>query len=225
MATKFGRWLLRTLFAAVCLGLTASAGTVAVTFTGTGGQVAGNAYVYPYYLNVNGSRVTAVCDDYNDDVSLDEKWYATVNTFSDLSKTLFSSQTGAQQKYEQAAWLLLQFAAHPNDTAGIQYAIWNLFDSSAPGYGSGENSSAYWLQQAQNQNFSNFDFSGFVLYTPTAWWDPNTGKYDNLDLSSRPQEYVATPEPAAIVLFGSAVLLLMLGMAWKHRHKSGQPAL
>lgn len=225
MATKLGRWLFISFFAAVCLGLTASAGTVAVTFTGTGGQVAGNAYVYPYYLNVNGSHVTAVCDDYSDDVSLNEKWDASVNTFSDLSKTLFSSQAGGQQKYEQAAWLLLQFAAHPNDTAGIQYAIWDLFDSGAPGYGSGENSSSYWLQQARNQNFSNFDFSSFVIYTPTAWWDPNTGKYDNLDLSSRPQEYIATPEPAAIVLFGSAALLLMLGMAWKRRHELNQPAL
>lgn len=225
VATKLSRWLFMTLFAAVCLCMMASAGTVAVTFTGTGGQVAGNAYIYPYYLNVNGSQVTAVCDDYSDDVSLNEKWYATVNTFSDLSKTLFSSQPDAQQKYQQAAWLLLQFASHPTDTAGIQYAIWDLFDSSAPGYGSGENSSSYWLQQAQNQNFSNFDFSSFVFYTPTAWWDPNTRQYDNLDLSSRPQEYIATPEPAAIVLFGSAALLLVLGMAWKRRHALNPPVL
>lgn len=224
MKTRLNQWLVLVLIAMTGLCVAAKANTVQVTFTGTGGQVAGNAYVYPYYLNVNGSTVKAVCDDYTDDVTTNEKWYAATNSFSDLSKTLFASQPNAQQKYEEAAWLLLQFASHPTDTAGIQYAIWDLFDSGAPGYGSGQNGSAYWLTQAQNQNFSNIDFSSFVIYTPTAWWDPQTGKYDNLDLSTRPQEYIATPEPAAVILFGSAALLLMLGMAWKRRREAGDVA-
>lgn len=218
MKSNLNRWFVLTFIAAVCFCTAASANTVSVTFTGTGGQAAGNAYVYPYYLNVDGSKVTAVCDDYTDNITDNEKWYATVNSFSDLSQTLFVSQPGAQQKYEEAAWLLLQFASHPSDTAGIQYAIWDLFDSGAPGYGHGENSSWYWLQQARNQDLSGFDFSGFVIYTPTAWWDPYTHQYDNLDRYTRPQEFIATPEPAALVLFGSAALLLVLGMAWKRRH-------
>lgn len=225
MKTKLNQWLVLMLVAMAGLCVTATANTVNVTFTGTGGQVAGNAYIYPYYLNVNGSKVTAVCDDYTDDVTGNEKWTAEVSSFSDLSKTLFGSQLNAQQKYDEAAWLLLQFASHPTDTAGIQYAIWDLFDSGAPGYGSGQNSSSYWLQQAQNQNFNGFDFSSFVVYTPTAWWDPQTNRYDNLDLGSRPQEYIATPEPAAVVLFGSAALLLMLGIAWKRRREVSEPAL
>lgn len=225
MQSKRNQWLALLFFAVLCLCVTASANTVSVTFTGTGGQVAGNAYVYPYYLDVNGNTIKAVCDDYSDGVTNNEKWFATENTFSDLSTTLFASQAGSQQKYEQAAWLLLQFASHPSDTAGIQYAIWDLFDSGAPGYGSGQNSSSYWLQQAQSQDLSGFDFSGFRIYTPTAWWDPQTHAYDNLDLGTRPQEYIATPEPAAIVLFGSAALLLMLGMAWKRRREMGESIL
>lgn len=225
MKANLIRLLTLTVIATAGFCLTAQANSVPITFTGTGGQAAGGAYIYPYYLNVNGSKVTAVCDDYFDDVRVNEKWYASVNSFSDLSQTLFASQPNSLQKYEQAAWLLLQFSAHPSDAAGIQYAIWDTFDSGAPGYGSGQNSSTYWLQQAQSQNFSNIDFSSFVIYTPTAWWDPNTGRYDNLDLNTRPQEYIATPEPAAVVLFGSAALLLLLGMAWRRRREAVEPVL
>ncbi|HVA65230.1 MAG TPA: PEP-CTERM sorting domain-containing protein [Terriglobales bacterium] len=210
-------------FCAVALavfGLTAlaAANTVPVTFTSTTSGLGGpgqGVYYYPYQLIVNGSSVTVACDDYADTVHLGESWLASVNTFADLSHTLFFNSAGVGL-YQQAAWLYSQFLPTPplqdNVNAAINFAMWDLFDGSAPGFNTSNptstTSSKYWLNLAATQNLSGFDFSQFVIYTPVSGWPSNDG---------RPQEYIGeVPEPGTVLLFMTG-LLGLAGLAWRRR--------
>lgn len=218
-STFLGRVVL-AMFGLVAL---AAANTVPVTFTssasGLGGPTGTGVYYYPYQLTVNGASVTVACDDYADDVSLGESWNASVNTFADLSHTLFYNNGAGVSLYRQAAWLFTQFQPTPpltnNVNAAINYAIWDLFDGSAPGFNTsnpGSNtSSAYWLSQAAAQNLAGFNFSDFVIYTPVSGWPSNDGQ---------PQEYIGeVPEPGTVFLFLTG-LLGLAGLAWRRRRAS-----
>src|SRR6185437_15672564 len=77
------------------LGVMASASPITVTM-GTnaadyGGPASTGVYYYPYVLNVNGVNMNVACDDYFDDVKMGESWQANVNTFANLSGTMFGT--------------------------------------------------------------------------------------------------------------------------------------
>ena len=211
-------------FCAVALamfGLTAlaAANTVPVTFTSSTSGLGGptpSVYYYPYQLIVNGSSLNVACDDFADTVHLGESWLASVNTFADLSHTLFYNGGAGVGLYQQAAWLFSQFQPTPplqnNVNAAINFAIWDLFDASAPGINTSNptsnTSSSYWLNLAASQNLSGFDFSRFVIYTPVSGWPSNDG---------RPQENIGeVPEPGTVLLFMTG-LLGLAGLAWRRR--------
>jgi len=197
----------------------AAANTVPVTFSSTTSDLGGpgnGVYYYPYVLTVNGSSVTVACDDYSDSVYLGESWLASVNTFADLSHTLFYNGGAGVGDYKEAAWLYSQFQPTPpltnNVNAAINFAIWDLFDGSAPGYNTSHptsnTSSTYWLNLAASQNLAGFDFSHFVIYTPVSGW-PNA--------DGRPQENIGeVPEPGTVLLFMTG-LLGLAGLAWRRR--------
>ncbi len=217
---NFARLVLIVLGCAIAL----CAGTIPVKFTGSTSGLGGpvnNVYYYPYQLIVNGSAVTVACDSYDLSVYLNEQWNATVNTFADLSGTLYGS--GATTQYKEAAWLYSQFQATPpltnNVNAAINYAIWDIMDPDTPTYngGGGANTtSAYWVTEAADASNVNFslagfnavNFSNFVIYTPYNGWPSGDGM---------PQEYIGeVPEPATVVLMLTGLLGLCF-MAWKRR--------
>ncbi len=145
--------------------------------------------------SVNGTPITMVCDDFSHSVSVGQSWLATVSTYADLSAARFAHLPGAITKYQQAAWLFDQFALHPAATGDIQFAIWSLFTPATPTTAG----VLSWLDLARQQNLSNFDFSGFRVFTP-------------LDSSSSsPQEFIAkipgapVPEPATLALLGGGL--------------------
>ncbi len=202
----------------------AAASPLTITFvSGNGTPVTGTTspaneqvLYYPYVINVNGSNLTVACDDFFDHVAAGQTWSGVASTIGDLSQTLFYNGGAGVNLYKEAFWLFSQFQPAPPNAnevnAAINYAMWDLFDASAPVLnqvnGDPTTASNYWLNLANDQlnnGFTGFDFSRFVVYTPTSW----TSDY-------RPQEFIGeVPEPATLALFGGG--LLLLGFFFKRR--------
>ncbi|MGH9486266.1 MAG: hypothetical protein ACRD04_01585 [Terriglobales bacterium] len=144
-------------------------------------------------------------------------------------KGLSSAQATLQ--YEEAAWLYEQFQPVPpnpkqdSQNEAISYAIWDLFDPSAPTEGgaasNGANSSAYWLGALPGDSALNsMDFSNIVIYTPDT--SATLTQNDFTKYSAYPQEMIGeVPEPASFYLLLTGLLGLG-GLAWwQLRHATG----
>jgi len=201
----------------------AKADSVTVTITGTGGNAVGGVYVVPYYLTVvDGSQtsyISAICDDYIDEVKPPETWTGSIETFDASGNViggagLFQGSVG-NAGYDEAAWLYGQYLSKGTDPGGYNYAIWALFDPSIKTSGNPGNSgyastdAAALLASFNVSDLTGFNYSGFQIITPTSWAGD----------ANQPQEYIydptPTPEPGSLALFGSG----LLGLAGLLRRK------
>jgi hypothetical protein len=172
----------------------------------------------PYVATVGGVQQLIYCDDDIDLVTANENWTATVTSVGSLtpanigsSAAEFRGLTNSTTLYEQAAWLVYQFASHPlADYSGIQNAIWDLFlTKSGTGLITDPTKDAYWLNQASS-NFSKLSASqlaAVLILSPIAGSQhPST--------NGIPQEFLTfapAPEPSTYALFGMGLILLSLG--------------
>jgi len=172
----------------------------------------GTVYVYPYNFKINGgsSLVSLLCDDYIDDVALNESWTAQVYTVDDVVNHTKGQMTpvtgslgysqGRTRAYEEAVYLYKKIVSGPIDqttAVNINHAVWALFANESF---NGDAAVVTLFNEASNyaNNFNINDFNGFVFYTPV----PGT-EVGAPSGAVRPQEYIGRlPEPSSLLLIG-----------------------
>ncbi len=214
--SKVSRTLISALAAIMLLSVAASADTVKLT--GVSGNQQNGVYTVPYFLSVNGSAsFTAMCDDYTHEVVVGETWQGTVFSYADLTANWQLTRAGAsvanggvglgslaavQTAYKELFWLFSQFQANPGAADAINFAAWKIFDSSLAIDANATN----WFNLAKMaSNYNSVNTANYVIITPN---DLKDGAGTNPLQTSSPQEYIATPEPAGLLLLGSGLLSL-----------------
>jgi len=185
----------------------------------------------PYQATVDGvANVTVICDDYYDLYS--SPFTATVLFLSQLNssdykRTLYGRDAGslatATSLYDEVAYLALQFSSNPmTNWAGIQIALWNIFDaavgtqSPAPtgtppaitGSASDPTSSAYWLAkagEAANIAIGAANAGRIQILTPFS-----NGATGQPGFAGSQEFIVVVPEPKSYVILGSGLVLLSM---------------
>jgi hypothetical protein len=88
--------------------------------------------VGPYRFYANGIALDLVCDDFAHGVARGDTWDATMATIDDLSKVRFGG-SDVVTRYSIAFLLAGALLTGPTSEYGEQhYALWPLFDPSAP---------------------------------------------------------------------------------------------
>ena len=148
---------------ALCLSNILSASSVQMTFVGVNGAQAFGIYVGPYYGTMNGTPVDLFCVDFANTVSIGQQWDANLTPISavaDFSDTRYGTGPDALQRYQEAAWLALQYASQPISQYGdIQATTWRLFNPAAP-----MPSSSWWMDQARS-HYASADYADFRIVT------------------------------------------------------------
>ncbi len=212
---------------ALFLACTAHAdGTTTMEFAGVNGANNGVYYVSPYYGVMNygtssAQPVVLFCDDINNEVTWNQVWTANVTNMAsgNFSNTRYGSffssnpyATSPQMLYEEAAWLVTQFASNPGDYVALQYALWDLMTPNAEStsYSEGGISVLTWLQDAE-AGYTSINPADFEIITnvPESAGCP-TGT-TCLAYNGQVQEFIVeTPEPSSLALLVTGMLALML---------------
>ena len=186
--------------------------TTTMKLTGVNGVNNGVYYVSPYFGIMNygtpsAQTVVLFCDDINNESSLNQIWNANVTSLA--SGNFLNTRYGngsvntnlhgmnPQTLYEEAAWLVTQFASHPGDYVSLQYALWDLM---TPGAEPTSTTVAQWLALAA-ANYGQINPANFVIIT-------NTG---TLAYTGQVQEFIVqTPEPTTAVLLLMGIVSMFL---------------
>jgi len=209
-------WLLAALM--ILTPLAQADGTTTMEFTGVNGANNGVYYVSPYtgimnYQTSSAQTVGLFCDDINNEVSFNQVWNANVTSLASgsFSNTRYgngsvNTHLGSvipQTLYEEAAWLVTQFASHSGDYVSLQYALWDLMTPGAEptNFANVDGTTvAQWLDLAAH-NYGQINTANFIIIT-------NTG---TLAYTGQVQEFIVqTPEPATAVLLLIGVVLIFL---------------
>jgi hypothetical protein len=186
---------------------------------------------YPFTSTVSGlpSTISAVCDDFNDEIYVGETWQVTVTALSSLSNSVSSggvlfgggsdptyAPLGQLQLYEEAAWLTNAMLTNPGtySTSDYSFAIWELMSPSATAYtalGSTEQGKVTALLNLAESSYASGGYGNYEILTPINGTQPSG--------DGRPQEFlVKTPESSSAVLLGADILgVLALAFVFRRR--------
>jgi hypothetical protein len=191
----------------------------------------GGYYTGPYYawdttrnpVKTLGTALSIYCIDFNNDIAPPFAWEANINrlTSANLSSFQYGGVTGAGMKYEEAAWLFTQaqalYMTNWSSYVPYQVAAWTLFAS-----GSRETQLKNSIMADHAVKAAIYGTDGLLARAAaavTGGWDPTTANWyvitgDPARNGGRVQEFLVqggtpdqfTPEPAAILLFGTILL-------------------
>jgi hypothetical protein len=197
-----------------------------MTLTGAGSNILAGIYIGPYYATIGTqTNVPVICDDFTDDSYIGEGWTANKTTVSSnaatmLSQNLHLSAATQETDYAEASYLAEQLIAgakcppgtsacnaSSGDLAGdIQFAIWEIFDStdpfnllSADHLTSDLTNAQAWLTYAQN----NIPGSSYSSYSNVSVYSPYP--------TGPPQEFLQVQMPEAQAPIYWAIDLAGLG--------------
>jgi len=190
-------------------------GSVTMVFTGVNGAHDNQYYVSPYYGTMNGQSVVLFCDDILNEVTWNQTWQAEVTNLGNavasdnFSLTRYGSAAGSQvlsnptMAYEEAAWLVSQFASNPNDLVNLQYALWDVMN---PGVRGSTNTDVQnWLAGALNYYQNPGTDPGLNLNN----FEIVTNCNPILQGPGQVQEFIIqTPEPSTLALLLCGLLAL-----------------
>jgi hypothetical protein len=113
-------------------------------------------------------------------------------------------------RLEEAAWLLTSaYPTSANMAAGLQLAIWDIMEDGMDGFSAGK------LRQASGTDANVLGFAKWyeAKLIPTAYYSTNAYIYENTDSNGvAVQDFIGVaPEPAAIALMVSGLILIGLG--------------
>jgi hypothetical protein len=163
------------------------------------------------------------CYDFDDEIGLNQTWPAYEYTLGEaIAGGMFhSGPVDPTIGYESVGWLSAQTYGNAAEEIGLQYAIWNVFETDVPTL-SGLEYTAYHnyeiaLTAEIASNFSDFDFSH------TTYLEPTTGA---VGASGTKQAFVfavttdgghqsGAPEPGTMVMIGSGLLCLLSSVGFK----------
>jgi hypothetical protein len=181
----------------LCVATSAFAGTVSLQLNDPpSNNILDGIYVGPYSaINTGtGAQTQIICDDFKDTSNYNQATY-TIHNFSNLVGTVWGA--GALTHYEEAAWLTLGMLQQTGTTQGYySYAIWAVFDPTGVAswltshgdsgacnsvfgngsWGSGgcTAGSGGLLANAAGQQYTQGEFSNFLIFTPTCSAGPGT---------------------------------------------------
>ena len=171
----------------------------------------------------NKDAVSLLCDDINHETFVPSgNLQYRVSTIHDLSGVRFSGPN-ALHNYREAALLIMgdgtsalpgiMNVSDPTLVASYQYALWDLFAPSAPGFGSSAALGAQASLSAMSVSPASLaTYDRLRIYTPTG---AITSEQETLAVVS------GVPEPGALVLLGTA----LLGAVFLKRRKSAQQSV
>jgi hypothetical protein len=197
---------------ALAFGLFIPAGARAdtVTFLGATGASVGSAQVAPYQLQdtaiLGGAAINVICDSFPNTVTAGETWTGTVETFNASGVLspggMFASLPGNNTLYQEAVYLYAGYLGGSMDAAGVNYAIWGIFDTPVTtGSAYASTDAAPLLAGITSEELASFNYTPYDVITPIY-----------LGSTTTPQEYIyqdtasPTPEPGTLVMFGSGLL-------------------
>ena len=231
----------KPLFVAI-LGLlcftTGAFATQSFTLTGAGPANLGGVYTSPYLATIQGvgSNIAVFCDDFLDDVYIGETWQVNANKLSDLplsdpnsplmwdTVNTTAGKTKQVTDYITAALLATQLLNLGNpqslEAEEISWAIWDVFDPTAPLYSATylpayATAIADYLTAAQIRanaivsgaptlSAAVSSFSNVTIYTPSPKDSTSVGSCPAGIRCGLPQEFISVSmaEPSSPLLLG-----------------------
>ena len=179
----------------VACSLPAAAGSVNMTFNGTGGNAYGGIATYPYNFTVSGHPESLMCIGYNEHISGGETWLANV-----YSVDGYGALIGNVQKADELAYLY-KLALGTNGKNSIYNAEAWYINEGVPTPDPDPALNAL----VTGMTFTKGEFSGMQVYVPID---------GSQSFGEIPQTFYGTPEPSTLLTLGTG-LLGLAGLARK----------